>query len=210
MFYDLILLLNLLFVDFLTVIFYVMMVVATLYKPNINADAKHIWYILYFIEVCYSSAVLRSWSIFDRLRVFFLQASAPAPAPIKKKVFKHKKKFWYHSFFLTRKISFIHKYSFLNSLLSMWELTKRISLRTSSVLSKVEPEPDLNTGSDQKVPVATIVSDPHSLIPGQDPTMGLLLTVPTWPPLLFPQNWTVRNRALIRPKRLLLEQTGHF
>ena len=42
MFYDLILLLHLLFVDFLTVIFYVMMVVATLYKPNINADAKHI------------------------------------------------------------------------------------------------------------------------------------------------------------------------
>ena len=69
-----------------------MMVVATLYKPNISADAKHIWYILYFIEVCYSSAVLRSWSIFDRLRVFFLQASAPAPAPIKKKVFKHLKK----------------------------------------------------------------------------------------------------------------------
>ena len=85
-------------------------------------------------------------------------------------------------------MSFIYKYSFLNSLLSMWELTKRISLRTSSVLSKVEPEPDLNTGSDQKVPVATIVSDPHSSIPGQDPTMGLLLTVPTWPPLLFPQN----------------------
>ena len=36
----------------------------------------------------------------------------------------------------------------------MWELTKRMSLRTSSVLSKVEPEPDLLTGSgsDQKVP----------------------------------------------------------
>ena len=85
-------------------------------------------------------------------------------------------------------MSFIFKYLFLNSLLSMWELAKRISLRTSSVLSKVEPEPDLNTGSDQKVPVATIVSDPHSSNPGQDPTMGLLLTVPTWPPLLFPQN----------------------
>ena len=34
----------------------------------------------------------------------------------------------------------------------MWELTKRISLRTSSVFSKVEPEPDLHTGFDQKVP----------------------------------------------------------
>ena len=34
----------------------------------------------------------------------------------------------------------------------MWELTKRISLRILSVLSKVEPEPDLYTGSDQKVP----------------------------------------------------------
>ena len=35
----------------------------------------------------------------------------------------------------------------------MWELTKRTSLRISSVLSIVEPEPDLCTGSgsDQKV-----------------------------------------------------------
>ena len=39
----------------------------------------------------------------------------------------------------------------------MWELTKRISLRTSFVLSKVETEPDLKTGSgsDQKVPAPT-------------------------------------------------------
>ena len=37
----------------------------------------------------------------------------------------------------------------------MWELIKRISLRTWSVLSKVEPEPDLYTGSDQKVPAPT-------------------------------------------------------
>ena len=34
----------------------------------------------------------------------------------------------------------------------MWELTKRISLWISSVLSSVEPEPDLCTASDQKVP----------------------------------------------------------
>ena len=36
----------------------------------------------------------------------------------------------------------------------MCELTKRISLKISSVLSKVDPEPDLCTGSgsDQKVP----------------------------------------------------------
>ena len=36
----------------------------------------------------------------------------------------------------------------------MWELTKRISLRILSDLSKVEPEPDPYTGSysDQKVP----------------------------------------------------------
>ena len=33
----------------------------------------------------------------------------------------------------------------------MLEQTKRISLRISSVLSKMEPEPDLYTGSDQKV-----------------------------------------------------------
>ena len=39
----------------------------------------------------------------------------------------------------------------------MWEITKRISLRTWSVLFKVEPEPDLFTGfgSDQKVPAPT-------------------------------------------------------
>ena len=37
----------------------------------------------------------------------------------------------------------------------MWELTKRISLRISSVLSMVEPEPDLrnSSGSEKKVPV---------------------------------------------------------
>ena len=35
----------------------------------------------------------------------------------------------------------------------MLEQMKRISIRISSVLSKVEPEPDLPTGSDQKVPV---------------------------------------------------------
>ena len=42
-------------------------------------------------------------------------------------------------------------------MISVWKLTKRISLRTSSVLSKVEPEPDLYTGSgsDQKVPAPT-------------------------------------------------------
>ena len=34
----------------------------------------------------------------------------------------------------------------------MLEQTKKISFRISSVLSKVEPEPDLHTGSDQKVP----------------------------------------------------------
>ena len=33
----------------------------------------------------------------------------------------------------------------------MLEQTKRISFRISSVLSKMEPEPDLYTGSDQKV-----------------------------------------------------------
>ena len=37
----------------------------------------------------------------------------------------------------------------------MWELSKRISLRSSSVLSKVEPEPDLYTGSDQNAPAPT-------------------------------------------------------
>ena len=34
----------------------------------------------------------------------------------------------------------------------MLEQTKRISFRISFVLSKVEPEPDLYTGSGQKVP----------------------------------------------------------
>ena len=37
----------------------------------------------------------------------------------------------------------------------MWELTKRISSRISFVLSKVEPELDLYTGSDQKVRAPT-------------------------------------------------------
>ena len=34
----------------------------------------------------------------------------------------------------------------------MLEQTKRMSFRISSDLSKVEPEPDLHTGSGQKVP----------------------------------------------------------
>ena len=37
----------------------------------------------------------------------------------------------------------------------MLERTERISFRIFSVLSKVEPEPDLHTGSDQKVPAPT-------------------------------------------------------
>ena len=37
----------------------------------------------------------------------------------------------------------------------MWELTKRILLRISSVLSQGEPEPDLYSGSDKKVPAPT-------------------------------------------------------
>ena len=37
----------------------------------------------------------------------------------------------------------------------MLKRTERISFRISSVLSKVEPEPDLHTGSDQKVPAPT-------------------------------------------------------
>ena len=37
----------------------------------------------------------------------------------------------------------------------MLKQTKRISFRISSILSKVEPEPDLHTGSDQKVPAPT-------------------------------------------------------
>ena len=34
------------FISCLELIFYVMMVVDTLYKPNINADAKHISFVL--------------------------------------------------------------------------------------------------------------------------------------------------------------------
>ena len=84
--------------------------------------------------------MVRSRSIFDRLqlRVFFL----PAPTQLLKKI-RHStiKSFVRHYvFFLTRKMSFIYRFRFLNSLLSMWALTKRISLRISSVLSKVEPE----------------------------------------------------------------------
>ena len=167
-------------------------------------------YLVFYWSLLLISSVAELVHFWPAPSIFFTGFGSGSSSYKKEGFQTFKKKFRHHSFFLTRKMSFIFKYLFLNSLLSMWELTKRISLRTSSVLSKVEPEPDLNTGSDQKVPVATIVSDSHSSIPGQDPTMGLLLTVPTWPPLLFPQNWTVRNRALIRPKRLLLEQTGHF
>ena len=103
-----------------------------------------------------SSAWLRRDSVVEPELDFYSGAGAGerVPAPGQRRLSTIKKMFKLHSFFLTRKMSFISKYSFFknNSLLSMWELTKRISLRTSSVLSKVEPEPDLNTGSDQKVP----------------------------------------------------------
>ena len=55
-------------------------------------------------------------------------------------------------------MSFIYKYWFLNSLLSMWELSKRISLRTSSVLYEVEPERNLYTGSGSATLILTRVS----------------------------------------------------
>ena len=98
-----------------------------------------------------SDPVLLSRSIFDwlRLQVFFSPASAPAP--IKRRLSTIKIFVKHHYFFLTRKMPFI-SIRFLNNLLSMWKLTKRISLRTSSVLCKVEPEPVLYTGSGQKVP----------------------------------------------------------
>ena len=96
--------------------------------------------------------VLWSRFIFDWPRL----DSGSGSSSYKKEGFQPLKFFKHHSFFLTRKMSFI-SIRFLNCLLSMWELTKRISLRISSVLSKVEPEPepDLYTspGSDQKVPV---------------------------------------------------------
>ena len=74
--------------------------------------------------------VLRSRSIFDRLRlqVFFFTGSGSSF--YKKEGFQPLKNvFNSHSFFLTRKMSSIYKYWFFNSLLSMVELTKRISLR---------------------------------------------------------------------------------
>ena len=93
----------------------------------------------------YRSPVLQSRSIFDRLQVFF----SPVSAPLKRRLSTNK--FFKHPSFLTRKMSFI-SICCLNSFLLMWELTKRISLRISSVLSEMEPEPDLYTGSDQKIP----------------------------------------------------------
>ena len=83
---------------------------------------------------------------------YFFMASAPAP--IKRRLSTIKIFVKHHYFFLTRKMPFI-SIRFLNNLLSMWKLTKRISLRTSSVLPKVEPEPDLYTGSFQKVPTGS-------------------------------------------------------
>ena len=63
---------------------------------------------------------------------------APAPAPIKKKAFNHYIFFNFTpSSYLKNVIFYTVNIRFLKSLLSMWELKKRISQRTSSVLSKV-------------------------------------------------------------------------
>ena len=46
----------------------------------------------------------------------------------------------------------------------MLEQTKRLSFRISSVLSKVDPTPDLHTGSDQKVPAPQHCSGEQTII----------------------------------------------
>ena len=98
------------------------------------------------------SCELRSQSIFDGLQLRLgLQL-------LKKRRLSTITFFFKHHSFITRKMSCTYKYWFLNSLLSMWELSKRISLRTSSVLYEVEPERDLYTGSGSATLILTRVS----------------------------------------------------
>ena len=109
----------------------------------------------------FAAPVLRSRSVFDR--VFF--SPFPAPAPIKNRLstITH---FLQHPTFLTRKNPLFLSILYFNycSLKSMLKPTKRISLRIFSVLSKVEPEPDLHTGPTPHLPSPCFPS-PVSLSP---------------------------------------------
>ena len=65
----------------------------------------------------------------------------------------------------------------------MLEQTKRISFGISSVLYKVEPEPDLYTGSGQKVPAptgfgsATLVVVTNTGYNGMPTSLGIVRTL---------------------------------
>ena len=81
---------------------------------------------------------------------FFSPALAPAPdqAPIKSRL-STTRIYFFNNIppSLLEKIYLFLSICSLNSLLSMWEWTKRISFKISSVSSNMEPEPDLHNGS---------------------------------------------------------------
>ena len=80
----------------------------------------------------------------------------------------------------------------------MLEQTKRIAFSIFSVLSKVEPEPDLNASSDQKLPApapqhctAMLVTAPHMSVHGDNTTpisnfgdaeLGPMVQLQVWVP----------------------------
>ena len=105
----------------------------------LNLFLQHLYEILGNKVFPFIHPVLRSRSVF---------LPAPAPAPIKSRHSIIRKFFYTIPICLTRKSLFILSIKFLINLVSMLGRTERISLRNS----KVETEPDLHTGSDQKLP----------------------------------------------------------
>ena len=87
--------------------------------------------------------MLLSRSIFDLLRVIFSPAPALAPAPLKTRLSTIKKNFFFNDGppSLLEKNHLVLSICFLISIFSVFDQTKTISFRISSVLSKVEPEP---------------------------------------------------------------------
>ena len=80
---------------------------------------------------------------------FFSPVQTPAPAPVKSSLSAILIFFNNIPSSLLEKLHLFLSISFLISILSMMDRTERISFRTSSILSKGEPEPDLYTGSDR-------------------------------------------------------------
>ena len=137
--------------------------------------------------------VLRSRSVFDRLRAFFRRLRLYLLQKVG--IQKCKKMFTTSHLRNKKKFFYFKSICFLINLLSMLERTKRISFRISSVSSKVEPDLHFGSGSSQNlpapapqhcinhiviVPFPKRLTDPPVLLQTSDITLASHRPVQTW------------------------------